>query len=71
MGNHVQHVGASNLADCFKHHNAVGLDVALEALKETLSTRKASADELWWFAKVSRVTNVMRPYLEALGHAAP
>jgi predicted transcriptional regulator of viral defense system len=59
---------AKTVADCFKHRNTVGLDVALEALKETLSTRKASADDLWRFAKVCRVANVMRPYLEALGH---
>ena len=62
---------AKTVADCFKHRNTVGLDVALEALKETLNTRKATADELWRFAKVCRVANVMRPYLEALGHAAP
>ena len=52
----------------FDLRNTVGLDVAIEALKETLSTRKATADELWQFAKVCRVANVMRPYLEALGH---
>ncbi len=60
---------AKTVADCFKHRNTVGLDVALEALKETLSTRKASADELRRFAKVCRVSNVMRPYLEALNAA--
>jgi predicted transcriptional regulator of viral defense system len=59
---------AKTVADCFKHRNTVGLDVALEALRETLITRKATADELWRFAKVCRVANVMRPYLEALGH---
>ena len=59
---------AKTVADCFKHRNTVGLDVALEALRETLTTRRASADELWRFAKVCRVANVMRPYLEALGH---
>jgi predicted transcriptional regulator of viral defense system len=62
---------AKTVADCFKHRNTVGLDVALEALRETLSTRKATADELWRFAKVCRVANVMRPYLEALGQAVP
>lgn len=61
---------AKTVADCFKHRNTIGLDVALEALKETLRTRKASADELWRFAKVCRVANVMRPYLEALGHGS-
>ena len=59
---------AKTVADCFKHRNKIGLDVAIEALKDTLAQRKATADELWRFAKVCRVANVMRPYLEALGH---
>lgn len=61
---------AKTVADCFKHRNKIGLDVALEALKDALGSRKTSADELWRYAKVCRVTNVMRPYLEALGHGA-
>lgn len=59
---------AKTVADCFKHRNKIGLDVAIEALKDTLAQRKATADELWRFAKICRVANVMRPYLEALGH---
>lgn len=59
---------AKTVADCFKHRNKIGLDVALEALKDALANRKTTADELWRFAKVCRVANVMRPYLEALGH---
>ena len=54
------------VADCFKHRNKVGLDVALEALKDARAQNKANADELWHYAKVCRVANVMRPYLEAL-----
>ena len=57
---------ARTVVDCFKHRSKVGLDVALEALKEALSQKKVSPDELWHFAKICRVTNVMRPYLEAL-----
>ena len=59
---------AKTVADCFKHRNKIGLDVAIEALKDALTQRKATADELWRFAKICRVANVMRPYLEALGH---
>jgi predicted transcriptional regulator of viral defense system len=59
---------AKTVADCFKHRNKIGLDVAIEALKDTLAQRKATADDLWRFAKICRVANVMRPYLEALGH---
>lgn len=54
------------LADCFKYRNKIGLDVALEALREARRGRRISADALWHFAKVDRVTNVMRPYLEAV-----
>lgn len=57
---------AKTVADCFKHRNKIGLDVALEALKDAKAQKKASADELWRFAKICRVANVMRPYLEAL-----
>ena len=48
----------------FKFRNKVGLDIALEALRETWRARKATMDELWEAAKVCRVANVMRPYLE-------
>jgi len=54
------------VADCFKHRNKIGLDVALEALKDARARRKASSDELWRYAKICRVANVMRPYMEAV-----
>ena len=57
---------ARTVADCFKHRSKVGLDVALEALRDTLRGRKATMDELWAAARVCRMENVMRPYLEAL-----
>jgi predicted transcriptional regulator of viral defense system len=53
---------AKTVADC----NKIGLDVAIEALKESRRLKKASMDELWAAAKVCRVANVMRPYLESL-----
>ena len=56
---------AKTIADCFKYRNKVGLDVALEALREALGQRRCTADEIWRYAKVCRTTNVMRPYLEA------
>ncbi len=58
---------AKTIADCFKHRNKIGLDVALEALKNARAQKKASADDLWHVAKICRVANVMRPYLEAIG----
>jgi predicted transcriptional regulator of viral defense system len=57
---------AKTVADCFKFRNKTGLDVAIEALKESRRLKKASMDELWAAAKVCRVANVMRPYLESL-----
>ncbi|HOX05020.1 MAG TPA: type IV toxin-antitoxin system AbiEi family antitoxin domain-containing protein [Planctomycetota bacterium] len=56
---------AKTVADCFKYRNKIGLDVALEALREALRYRKCTADQLWEAAKVCRVLAVMRPYMEA------
>src|SRR5690242_16765955 len=58
---------AKTVADTFRYRNKIGLDVALEALRETWRERRATMDELWRYAKVCRVANVMRPYLAALG----
>ena len=57
---------AKTVADCFKYRNKIGLDVALEALREARRQRKVTIDELWQYATVNRVANVMRPYLEAV-----
>jgi predicted transcriptional regulator of viral defense system len=57
---------AKTVADCFKHRQRVGLDVALEALRDAWTQRKVSADDLWHFASLNRVANVMRPYMEAI-----
>ncbi len=56
---------AKTVADCFKYRNKIGLDIAVEALKEVIKNRKAGIDEIWKAAKVCRVSNVIRPYLEA------
>jgi predicted transcriptional regulator of viral defense system len=57
---------AKTVADCFKYRNKIGLDVALEALRDSWRKHKATMDELWKYAKICRVANVMRPYLESL-----
>lgn len=57
---------AKTVADCFKYRNKVGLDVALEALRDSLRQKKATMDQLWHAAKICRVTNVMRPYMESV-----
>jgi len=57
---------AKTVADCFKFRNKVGLDVALEALRETLRGRKATRDEIMRYAVIDRVSKIVRPYLEAM-----
>ncbi len=46
--------------------NKLGLDVALEALRDYRRGRRGSLDDLWRFARICRVANVIRPYLEAI-----
>ena len=58
---------AKTVADCFKYRNKIGLDVALEALRDYRQKYRSGMDELYRFAKICRVERVMRPYLEALG----
>lgn len=57
---------AKTVADCFKYRNKIGLDVALEALRDAWHAKRMTGDDLWHFAKVCRVANVMRPYLDSL-----
>ena len=57
---------AKTVADCFKFRNKIGLDVAIEALKDCLRQKKAGVNEIYRYAKICRVSNVIRPYMEAL-----
>jgi predicted transcriptional regulator of viral defense system len=57
---------SKTVADCFKYRNKIGLDVALEALREAWRGRRCTSRELWKYAEICRVANVMRPYLESL-----
>jgi hypothetical protein len=56
---------AKTVADCFKFRSKVGLDVAIEALRDAWRSRKASMDELMEAAKICKMSKVMLPYLEA------
>ena len=58
---------AKTVADCFKYRRRVGLEVALEALKEGLVTRAFSPATFAKYAKRNRVLSFVRPYLESLG----
>jgi len=57
---------AKSVADCFKFRNRIGLEAAIEAARECLSERKATSDQIYHYAKICRVWNVIKPYLEAL-----
>lgn len=57
---------AKTVADCFKFRNKIGIDVAIEALRETWRARRATMTDFEHHARVDRVARVMRPYLESL-----
>jgi predicted transcriptional regulator of viral defense system len=57
---------AKTVADCFKFRNKIGLDVAIEALREGWRDRRFTIEELVHYSKICRVDNLMRPYLEAI-----
>jgi predicted transcriptional regulator of viral defense system len=57
---------AKSVTDCFKFRNKIGIDVALEALKDAWHSKRVTMAELRHFAKINRVERVMQPYLEAV-----
>jgi predicted transcriptional regulator of viral defense system len=57
---------AKTVADCFKYRNKIGVDVALEALRDCYRQKKATIDQIWKAAQVCRVSNVIRPYMDTL-----
>jgi predicted transcriptional regulator of viral defense system len=56
---------AKTVADCFKYRNKIGIDVAVEALRDFNRRHRGGATELARFAGICRVTRVMQPYLDA------
>jgi predicted transcriptional regulator of viral defense system len=57
---------AKTIADTFKYRNKIGLDVALEALREAWRARRFTMDKMYRYARICRVERVMRPYLAIL-----
>jgi len=57
---------AKTVVDCFKFRNTIGMDVALEALNEGWRDRRFTMNDIAEYARICRVWNVMRPYLEAI-----
>jgi len=57
---------AKTIADCFKYRNKIGLEVAVEALREGWRAKKFTLEQLAESARVCRVNRVIQPYLEML-----
>jgi predicted transcriptional regulator of viral defense system len=57
---------ARSVVDCFRYRHKIGIDVAMEALREAIRSRKCTPDELWKYGKLGRVWTVMRPYVEVV-----
>jgi predicted transcriptional regulator of viral defense system len=57
---------ARTIVDCFRYRNKIGIDVAMEGLREGIRQRKCTPDQLWQYAKKARVWTVMRPYVETV-----
>ncbi len=57
---------ARTVVDCFKYRNKIGIDIAMEGLREGLRRKSFKPDDLWRYARAARVWTVMRPYVEAM-----
>ena len=57
---------AKTVADCFKYRNKIGVDVAVEALRDFNRNYRGGATELTRYARICRVARVMQPYLDAI-----
>jgi predicted transcriptional regulator of viral defense system len=57
---------ARTIVDCFRYRNKIGIDIAMEGLREGVRHRKCTPDQLWQYAKKAKVWTVMRPYVEAV-----
>ena len=57
---------AKTVADCFRFRNRIGVNIAVEALRDAWRNKKTTSDELWHYAKVCRMLNILRPYFDSL-----
>ena len=57
---------AKTVVDCFRFRNKIGVDVAIEALRDCIRQKKATSDEIWESARCCHMTKIMRPYLETM-----
>ena len=61
---------AHTIVDCFRYRNKIGIDIAMEGLREGIRQRKCTTDQLWQYAKKARVWTIMRPYVETVASDA-
>lgn len=57
---------ARTVVDCFRFRNRLGIDVAVEALRDYRRLRKGTPDDLWAQAERLRMARVLRPYWDSL-----
>lgn len=57
---------AKTVADCFKYRNKIGIDVAVEALKDCLHRRKCKPADIEYYARICKISSVIRPYMKAI-----
>ena len=57
---------ARTIVDCFRYRNKIGIDIAIEGLREGIRRRKCTPDQLWEYGKIAKVWTVMRPYVEVV-----
>jgi len=57
---------ARTIVDCFRYRNKVGIDVAMEALRDAVRSRKTTVDEISRAAEVCHARTVMKIYLQVL-----
>ena len=57
---------AKTVADCFKFRNKIGADIAREALKVAITEKRVLPKEIMHYAKICRVSNIIKPILESL-----
>jgi predicted transcriptional regulator of viral defense system len=57
---------ARTIVDCFRYRNKIGIDIAMEGLRDGIRQKKCTPDELWQYGKKARIWTIMRPYVETV-----
>lgn len=57
---------AKTVADCFKYRNKIGIDAAIEALRDGWRKKLFTLKDLNYYSQICRVQNIIQPYIESL-----